>query len=141
MKFRCPDCGYTERFWIDVTANCIYYNEEDAYRHFKEVEPQIDDTSETLQCCACGRAGTYAEFSYEKPEVNGALLDRFKKAWTNMKGTFYKVGDTFRVFGVKYKVCHGADCEECAFFNGGCDINPSIPSCNTDIHFEIVKED
>lgn len=140
MKLRCHRCGYTKDFSIDVTAKCIYHNNNDTYSNFVEVEPQIDDISETVQCRHCGYASTYAEFEYHKPEIDQTLLDSFKDVWTNTKDIHYKVGDTFRAFGVKYKVCHGADCEECAFSDSICDINPAIPSCNNNIHFELVKE-
>jgi hypothetical protein len=141
MKLKCPRCGYSKRFSVGVTAKCIYYNDDDAYKYFVDIEPQQDYISKTVQCCECGHKGTYTEFEYHKPEIDQTLLDEFKAAWTNMKCTHYKVGDTFHAFGVKYKVHRGADCEECAFFNSGCDINPAIPSCNNNIHFEIVKED
>lgn len=141
MEFRCPRCGFTKEFSIAVTAKCIYHSKDKTYSNFVEIEPQIDDVSETIQCRECGYAGTYAEFKYREPEIDQSLLDDFKNSWTRMKDTFYRVGDTFQAFGVKYKVCHGADCEECAFFNSRCAINPGIPSCNNNIHFEIVKED
>lgn len=140
MKFRCPRCGYTKEFSIDVTAKCIYHANNQTYSHFVEIEPQNDTISETIQCRECGYAGTYTEFKYREPEIDQSLLNDFKDAWTNMKNKFYKVGDTFRAFGVKYKVCKGADCEECAFFDERCDLNPAIPSCNNNIHFEVVKE-
>ena len=52
-------------------------------------------------------------------------------------------GCIFEMFGVKYVAITDKStnpCEKCAFEECNCMFNVDIPSCNNDVHFEVIKD-
>ena len=52
-------------------------------------------------------------------------------------------GCIFEMFGVKYVAVTDKSnnpCEKCAFEECNCMFNVDIPSCNNDVHFEVIKD-
>lgn len=135
---RCKNCGNTVDFDVLVDAIATYNTTSDTYSFFREIDP-IKNTDKTITCSECGHLGTYEEFAAEI-EPDEDLIEEFAEQWRRAKNIYYKVGSTFEAFGNKYRVCSGSNCDDCAFFDMVCDINPAIPTCNHCIHFEIVKE-
>lgn len=135
---RCENCGNMVRFDVLVDAITTYDATNGTYSFFREIDP-IKNTDKTITCSECGHLGTYEEFT-AKAEPDEELIKEFTEQWQRTKNTRHKVGSTFEAFGNKYCVYRGANCDDCAFFNMSCNVNPAIPSCNNNVHFEIVKE-
>lgn len=135
---RCKNCGNTAMFNVLVNAIATYDATNNTYSFFREIDT-VKNTDKTITCSYCGHLGTYEEFVAEI-EPDEELIKAFTEQWRRAKNIYYKVGNTFEAFGSKYRVCSGSDCDDCAFFDMICDTNPAIPSCNNNVHFEIVKE-